>query len=468
MKRFNLKLLASAAALVLAAIACEFSFSSAGLENVGLALDENGTAMSTSFGQQDIIYLVGELSNAPDDTHLKTTWLALEVADIAPETVIDEAELTTGSGAFNFSLEQSSALWPPGKYRVDLYLNDELFEQYEYEVKQTIPPVVERLRLAQDAQGDQSTLSFSPEDTIFLRGDLKNSPGSSLVRVVWSALQAQGELLAGVIDQQEQSLGSGPFSIKLQSGLSAWPEGSYSVDVFLDEILVQTLEFQVQGAAETGSGSLENIYTAWDSDGVQASDVFAPKDTFYVIADLVNAPQGAQVNALWKAESVPGFEPDEVISEPQVFEFEEGSFSISLANDQAKWTEGAYAVEMLVNGVSAGSHRFMVTKTRLSDVFMAYDQAGERQTEVFGTADPFYVLFTLENAPEDTKVSTRWLTLNEESQPDDVLNVWDYTFGSGGYYVELTTDSGTWLSGSYAVQLYLQDYLYQQVDFSVE
>jgi hypothetical protein len=468
MKRLNVRLAASVSVLLLASLACEFSFSSAKVENVRLAMDSEGAAPALSFGQQDPIFLVGDLANAPDDTKLKTTWLAVDVAGAAPETVIDEVELVTGSGTFNFSLEPGNSPWPPGKYRVDLYFNGELYQPFEYEVKQTIQPIVETLRLSQDAQGNKTTLSFSPEDPIYLVGNLLYSYGNSKIRVVWSALTAQGELAPGVVHQQEQALASGPFSFEFVSDLKSWPAGSYSVDLFLEDILVQTINFQVQSVESTGTVDLVKIYTARDSDGALETSVFAPGETFYVVADLINAAQGAEIEANWKAVEVQGFEPDEVISEPHVFDFTEGTFSISLANNDGEWPEGKYAVDLFVNGVFRYTHPFMVSSIKVLETYMAFDQAGARKTSIFGVNDPFYLLFKLQNAPENTKITTDWIQLGETAEQNNVLNESDYTFSSGDYYVELTSDTGTWLVGDYLVNLFVNDYLYTPVYFTVE
>lgn len=47
---------------------------------------------------------------------------------------LDESELTSGSGTLTFSLSNSQP-WPVGKYKVDLYLNEELDRTLDFEVR---------------------------------------------------------------------------------------------------------------------------------------------------------------------------------------------------------------------------------------------------------------------------------------------------------------------------------------------
>jgi hypothetical protein len=121
-------------ALVLASVACSFNFSTANVENVRMARDPDGADATNQFNPQDDFYLVGELNNAPDDTTLKVIWTAVEVEGVDANTVIQEYEEAGGDGPFWFQLSSNSGIWPPGRYKADLYLNDELNTTQEFEV----------------------------------------------------------------------------------------------------------------------------------------------------------------------------------------------------------------------------------------------------------------------------------------------------------------------------------------------
>lgn len=120
--------------LVLTMLACEFSASTASIQDAQMAFDEEGTQPTTTFGPNDIFYCNVDLQNAPDDTSVKAVWTAVDVEGEEPNTLIDETTLETGSGTVNFQLSNTNA-WPVGKYKVDLYLNDEMKKTVEFQVQ---------------------------------------------------------------------------------------------------------------------------------------------------------------------------------------------------------------------------------------------------------------------------------------------------------------------------------------------
>lgn len=134
MNRRKLGWFSALLALVLASVACSFSFSTAGVENLRMAKDQDGAQATTTFATTDPFYLVGELKNAPNDTKLKAVWTAVAVEGADPNTLIQEYEETGGSGPFWFKLESNSGVWPTGRYKVEFYMNDELNSTLEFEV----------------------------------------------------------------------------------------------------------------------------------------------------------------------------------------------------------------------------------------------------------------------------------------------------------------------------------------------
>jgi serine protease Do len=101
------------------------SVSTANIANASLSTDEAGAQRSTAFGPDDVVYLTVGLANAPDDTKVKAVWTAVDAEGAAANTVLDDAELTSGSATLTFDLKNDNP-WPAGSYKVDLYLNDKL------------------------------------------------------------------------------------------------------------------------------------------------------------------------------------------------------------------------------------------------------------------------------------------------------------------------------------------------------
>ena len=112
-----------AAFLLLALSACSFSASSANISSAKMARDQDGKNPTKTFSPDEPFYCIVELSNAPKDTKVKAVWTAVKAEGAKPNTKIDEAQTTSGSGQLQFNLSNQGP-WPTGDYKVDLYLND--------------------------------------------------------------------------------------------------------------------------------------------------------------------------------------------------------------------------------------------------------------------------------------------------------------------------------------------------------
>lgn len=135
MKRVLFVLLVATAVLL---AACggeggEISFSTANIQNPVLAKDEAGADTTTVFEQEDTIYVLADLNNAPDETTVRAVFTAVDAEGQPPNTEIESAELSTGSGELTFNLAPAG-VWPNGDYKVDLYLNGELDQTLTYRV----------------------------------------------------------------------------------------------------------------------------------------------------------------------------------------------------------------------------------------------------------------------------------------------------------------------------------------------
>lgn len=130
----SLKFLPVFIVLLLAAMACNFSASTAKIAGAEMARDSEGADPTTVFAAEDVFFCNVDLQNAPDDTVVKAVWTAVDVEDTDPNTEIDTTEITSGSSILNFQLSNTN-LWPSGNYKVDLYLNDKLDRTVEFTVE---------------------------------------------------------------------------------------------------------------------------------------------------------------------------------------------------------------------------------------------------------------------------------------------------------------------------------------------
>lgn len=159
--------------LILVTLACGFNVSSANIAGAKMARDAEGNEPTTVFSQNDVFYAVVDLANAPDDTKVKAVWVAVDADSTDPNLVIDEVEVTAGSGSVNFNLTNDK-LWPVGAYKVDLYLNDELSRTLEFSVEGEV--VAEQEPTPEAEPTDTPVPSPTPEPT----NTPKSSGGDSL------------------------------------------------------------------------------------------------------------------------------------------------------------------------------------------------------------------------------------------------------------------------------------------------
>ena len=108
---------------------------------------------------------------------------------------------------------------------------------------------LDNLRMAYDQDGNQVTTTYSATDVFYAVGDLNNAPQGTVVKAVWTAVDVE-ETEAGMefqeqtIDITEESF-SGTIYFQLSND-EGWPAGLYRVDIYLNDTLAQSTEFNVQ------------------------------------------------------------------------------------------------------------------------------------------------------------------------------------------------------------------------------
>jgi hypothetical protein len=154
-RRFKL---ACAVGLVLVMMAgCKFSFTTANISSLKVSKDKEGKNVASSFGPNDTIYAVAEVSNAPGKVKLKARLLFDNVAGQTSGAAVPGAETTIdlpGSGTGTFTFTSSAAGWPNGSYKIEVSMLNEDNEQKDQKTatfsvsgnttgKTTAPPTTE-------------------------------------------------------------------------------------------------------------------------------------------------------------------------------------------------------------------------------------------------------------------------------------------------------------------------------------
>ena len=99
--------------------------------------------------------------------------------------------------------------------------------------------------MSTDEAGEARTTSYAPDAVFYAQADLQNAPDDSVIKAVWTAVDAVDVEPGMVISETEFTTGSGLVHFTLSND-NPWPTGTYKVEIFLGEEQVQTLEFSVQ------------------------------------------------------------------------------------------------------------------------------------------------------------------------------------------------------------------------------
>lgn len=83
------------------------------------------------------IFLAGKLVDMPAGAKVKVVWIAEKTKVAPPNYEIDATEHRTSRGTNNasFALNRPNAGWPPGDYRVDLFIDGKPFASQRFSVK---------------------------------------------------------------------------------------------------------------------------------------------------------------------------------------------------------------------------------------------------------------------------------------------------------------------------------------------
>jgi len=306
------KLLLAITLFAIPALACEFSASTAKITNAVMAEDVTGdnfdpVGVTVTYAEdQPEFHAVVSISNAPSDTVLKAVWVTVDVGDAAaPNTTIDETEVTVdGSRNVDFTLAPSSGGWPPGSYKVDIYLNNSLDRTLTFGVESesgetsaaptatpappttsaststpaptatsapTSMPVVENptaqpsptpgnaAGIIADAvmATDVTVLTSAPigvtdifppdQSIVHTVVSMADAPGDTRVKAAWTAIDVGDAAPPNTAlgDYELTVQGSRNADFTFQAGGDGFPPGTYQVDIYLNDSLERTLNFTI-------------------------------------------------------------------------------------------------------------------------------------------------------------------------------------------------------------------------------
>jgi hypothetical protein len=114
--------------ILAAALACNFSASTANISSVKIGKDEKATTDTATFSPKDKVYVVATLSNTSDKWKIRCRLYFDDVAGQKNGEMVPESEKTLdleSAGTATFWYTWGGDGWPAGKYRAEVVmLND--------------------------------------------------------------------------------------------------------------------------------------------------------------------------------------------------------------------------------------------------------------------------------------------------------------------------------------------------------
>jgi hypothetical protein len=106
---------------------------------------------------------------------------------------------------------------------------------------------ISNAHMAVDEADSAQTTSYTPDaPSFFCYFDLNNAPDDTVVKGVWTLISAEGYDPNQEIDSAEMTGGDNTYYFSLDGAAEPWPVGQYKIDLYLNDELVETVNFDVQ------------------------------------------------------------------------------------------------------------------------------------------------------------------------------------------------------------------------------
>ena len=126
MKARRLLLVSAVAAIIVAILACSGVQATPSVSNIRMATDDTGETPTSSYGPGQDFYVFADVEGLQVGSLIQAKWYAVDVQDLEANLEISTSDYSyeAGIGYVYFQLSTSDGGdWPPGNYRVDLFLD---------------------------------------------------------------------------------------------------------------------------------------------------------------------------------------------------------------------------------------------------------------------------------------------------------------------------------------------------------
>lgn len=98
---------------------------------------------------------------------------------------------------------------------------------------------------ATDQDGNNATEVFSQDAVFYAMVDLKNAPDDTKLKAIWTAVDAADTEANLLINETETTSSDALIHFQLGNDY-LWPIGQYKVEIYLNDALDKTLNFEVR------------------------------------------------------------------------------------------------------------------------------------------------------------------------------------------------------------------------------
>lgn len=222
---------------------------------------------------------------------------------------------------------------------------------------------------ARDVNGvPEAATTFSQDEVFYLLVTLANAPDDTVTKAIWYAVDAEGADPNTELDQAEFK-GGGETTFELSNN-NLWPVGTYKVELYLNDKLNQTLEFNVKGsqvennqpASGTASGvTITDAYTVrYKGEDYVKTSVYSQEEVFFCKVELSDYQAGTVVKVTWVAVNAEGVDANFILYEAEATSTGSPEIQFVLENTTKPWPKGEYTVEISLDGEYQGQVDFSV------------------------------------------------------------------------------------------------------------
>jgi len=110
-----------------------------------------------------------------------------------------------------------------------------------------------------------------------------------------------------------------------------------------------------------------------------------------------------------------------------------------------------------------------ISTAKISNAYLTANSDGSGETTVFSPTDTFHAIVELKNAPDDTTLKAVWIAVDvPDVDPNFVIEETSTTSNGNDLITFDLSNDTTWPTGSYKVDIYLNDKLDRSLEFTVE